>query len=233
MTPQLSSKGQIAVFAKLVLQLVGTLALILAVAVAVMLVVLPGWLQNQDEPTKSDYLVVLAGDNHRLLKASELYRAGYAPKLLLSNERERPLSRIEILTNELGFPLPPKRRVVRELIFQHAGVPSDAVQEFGNALVSTLEEAEALKALLGNRTFKAIIVTSAFHAKRAKITFESVMPQAHFLVLSPPERTIAQRWWSDPDSALLVMSETAKLLHFWLGSPFRGEAQLTHPASIK
>jgi uncharacterized SAM-binding protein YcdF (DUF218 family) len=205
---------------RIILQAIGLLTLL---CVAVGMAVVPywsDWLQIADEPEKADYIVVLDGDGHRLLKATELFKQDFAPTILLSNAYQRPTSRLDNLAVELGYP-EIKPHEFRSRVLQHFGVPPEAIAEFGNGHISTLEEAEALKQFLGARAIRAILVTSPYHARRAKLTFKSVMPQAHFVVVCPPEGRIDPHWWRDQQSALTTLNETAKLFYFWLGGAFR------------
>jgi uncharacterized SAM-binding protein YcdF (DUF218 family) len=211
-------------FLRKVFEFIGILTTVGAVTVAVTLPFLAHWLQPNDTPEPSEYIVVLAGDEHRYLKAAELYQQKMAPVILLSNEYVPPLSRIQKLIIELGYPyLHPYE--FRQRVLEHLGIPKEALVPFGTGNVSTLEEAEALKQLLGDRQVSAILVTSPFQARRAKLTFESVMPRAHFLVVSPPERTIDGRWWRDQQSALLTVLEIAKIAYFWAGGAFHTYAR--------
>jgi hypothetical protein len=85
------------------LQLIGVAALLLAAAAGLSLSVLPNWLEYQDRPAKADYIFPLAGDNSRLLTAIDLYKKGYAPRILVDNERIRPESRFAKLMAEFGI----------------------------------------------------------------------------------------------------------------------------------
>jgi uncharacterized SAM-binding protein YcdF (DUF218 family) len=104
---------------------------------------------------------------------------------------------------------------------RHLGVPSDATGSFGRNLVSTVEEAEALKQFLDDRTGTIILVTAPYQARRAKLIFEALMPTVHWVIVWPPERTLPARWWTDRDAALDAIAEVAKLVYFWGGGAFR------------
>jgi uncharacterized SAM-binding protein YcdF (DUF218 family) len=205
---------------RFVLQAIGLVAVIAAIAAVIAAFTLGHWLQYQDTLQKADYIVPLAGDDHRLLKAAELYKQGFAPTILLSNARVRPPSRIDEINAKLGHPQVGPREE-RKMLLGYLGVPEMATAEFGNGHVSTYEEAEALRAHIGSGSVTIILVTSPYHTRRAKLTFERVMPSAHFMLASPPEGQLHDPWWRDQDSALLVVTETAKLAYFWLGGVFR------------
>jgi uncharacterized SAM-binding protein YcdF (DUF218 family) len=183
-------------------------------------VFLASWLQYQDQPERARYIVPLAGNDLRLIKAAELYKQGFAPKILLGNEQIRPLNRAETLRMELGHPKIDEDQYRFELL-AHFGVPRNATETFGRSLVSTAEEAEALKQYLGDPAGTIILVTSPSQARRAKMIFERTMPQVRWLIVWPPERILPARWWADRDAALDAVMEVAKLVYYWTGGVFR------------
>ena len=213
-------------FVRVALQAVGGLTVLAVLAATLTMLVMGHWLQYQPLLEKGDYLVPLAGDDNRLLTAIELYKQGYAPTILLSNVYVPPFNRAEKLQGELGHPVVHPHQLRREIL-DHIDVPATATAEFGQSHISTTAEAESLRQYLGDRAVKVILVTSPFHARRAAITFKSVMPRAQFLVAVTPEYRLSDPWWREQASALLTMSEVTKLTFFWLGGVFRtpGPAQ--------
>jgi uncharacterized SAM-binding protein YcdF (DUF218 family) len=203
-----------------VLQGIGFLTVLAMLAGVAAFLFLAPWLQYQDQPVRADYIVPLAGDWNRLIKAVELYGQGFAPKILLSNERIRPPTRLNEIAAELGYPRADPLEF-RQRLLAHFGVPASAVESFGQGHISTVEEAEALKRFLAGRARTVILVTSPYQARRAKLIFEHVMPQVRWLIVWPPEGKLPDRWWTDQDAALSTVLETAKLLHYWAGGAFR------------
>jgi uncharacterized SAM-binding protein YcdF (DUF218 family) len=211
-------------YLRVILQAIGIGTVVATIAGVVTVFALGGWLQFEPPLQKADYIVPLAGDDHRFLKAVELYKDGWAPMILLSNARVHSPSRIEMIEAKLGQPrLEPHQ--FRKLLLDYLGVPASATAEFGSGHVSTVEEAEALRNYLGDRDATVILVTSPYHARRAMLTFGRVMPKMHFLVASPPEGRLHDPWWRDRDSAVQAITEVAKLTFFWLGGSFRAEAR--------
>ncbi len=233
---------------RLFLTSLGLLAILGLIAGAVALTLLPSWLQTEDPPERADYIVVLDGDPLRYFVAAELFKAGYAPKVLLSNGRLLPPNRWDRLLVELGWPdIAPNE--VRARALAHLGVPREATAAFGDRLISTLEEAEALRAYLGDRdslvgacpdrrtgthpgsspgqafagtcAARLILVTSPYHTRRVRIIFGDVMPATRFVVVATPEGRIASRWWGDQFSAIATVLETAKIVNYRLGGVFR------------
>lgn len=206
-----------------VLKIVGAFTIAVALCAIPAMIFLGSWLQYETPLQKADYIVPLAGDDYRLLKAAELYRQGLAPVILLSNAHIKPPGRLDTIAEKLGHPRPDEREWRRRLL-DYMAVPVAATAEFGDGHISTVEEAEALRRHIGDRSARIIIVTSPYHTRRAKIIFESVMPKTLFMFASPPEGTLGNPWWRDQTSALLAVTETAKLAYFWLGGAFRKAA---------
>src|SRR5260370_37561776 len=116
---------------RLILTTLGLLAILGLAAGAVALTLLPAWLQTEDPPERADYIVVLDGDPLRYFVAAELFKAGYAPKVLLSNGRLLPPNRGDRLLGELGLPdIAPNE--VRARALAHLGVPAEATGVFGH-----------------------------------------------------------------------------------------------------
>ena len=205
---------------RFVLQAIGLITVIGLAATVAAALSLPRFLQVEDAPVKADLIVPLAGEWHRYLKAAELYKAGYAPRVLLSNSRVRQPTRIDELRREMGLERI-DRRAFRQRLLAHLGVPADATGSFGDGHISTVEEAEALWRHLKGKPARIILVTSPSHSRRARIVFRDVMPEATFMVTSPPEGRLARRWWRDQRSAQFVVSETFKLAYYLIGGRFR------------
>ena len=102
-------------------QVIGVLTVIGLIAAALALPLLPRILQVEDTLQKADFILPLAGDWHRLIKTAELYKAGYAPKVVLSNARVRPPSRYDEIRRDMGFDMPAQREMRRRLML-HLGV---------------------------------------------------------------------------------------------------------------
>ncbi len=205
------------------LQLTGLAVIIGLAAAAAASLVLPRYLQAEDALAKADYIVPLAGEWHRYIRAADLYRQGYAPKVLVSNAKIRAPSRFDKLRVEMGMPAPNPREM-RQRLLEHLGIAKEAITAFGNGHISTIEEAEALRRHLGSKPVRIILVTSPFHSRRARIIFQDTMPNGEFMVTSPPEKRIERRWWRDQKSAQRVVSETFKLVFYYLGGRFRSDA---------
>ncbi|MGE3625455.1 MAG: YdcF family protein [Hyphomicrobiales bacterium] len=206
-----------------IFQTIGTLTLAAAVCAAAAAFILPGWLQFEDGLEKADYIVPLADDYDRIMRAAELYREGLAPKVLLSNARIGHPRRTQRLAEELGYRFP-RPGTFRGELLEYLQVPADAVDSFGDGHVSTVEEAEALKAKLGDGPVRLILVTAPYHARRSKIIFGDILPNADIRIANSRERGLSGQWWRDQYSAQVTVGEAVKLLYYLFGGGFRSSA---------
>ena len=74
---------------RFILQATGLITIIILLAGIGLLAFAGHWMDVNDEPIKADYILPLAGNKHRLIKAAELYNSGYAPIILISNAADR------------------------------------------------------------------------------------------------------------------------------------------------
>lgn len=207
-------------FVRFILQAIGLLSVLGILAGFCMLAFAGYWMDVNDEPIKADYILPLAGDGHRIIKAAELYKQGYAPTILLSNAIIRPPSRLKQLHWKMGYPKYSRTRYLG-LLLPLLGVSSAQLEEFGKGHVSTVEEAEALRAHLGPRNVKLLIVTSPYHARRAKMIFEKILPNSTIAVTVTDEDSFDRSWWNDQSAAQNLVMEFAKTIHYMLGGVFR------------
>ena len=161
-----------------------------------------------DEPLeKAQAIVVLGGDSRagdRLRHAVELYRAGWAPRLVLSGAPFRSyFNESELMAHEakqLG--VPPEHLIL---------APSEAD--------STLEEALGLRAVLAQHDFrKIIVVTSNFHTRRARQIFVGIYrPLGTRVIVSaaPDLRFDPQTWWQQREGRKWMATEVVKNIYTW------------------
>ncbi len=104
-----------------------------------------------DPIAKSDYIVVLGGDNSRAVEAAQLYREGWAPKVIVTSNRDAKL---------LGA------------VAKAYGVPEAALL-IDETSRRTAYHPGAVGKLEGidKRRSRLIVVTTAFHTSRAKACF--------------------------------------------------------------
>ena len=169
--------------------------------------------------TRADAILILGGSSvyaERTRKAAELYKRGIAPKILLTDDGERAgWSRSEQRN-------PPFVDLAKnELTAQ--GIPPEKIEILQPRVSGTFEEAQNLRKKVEETNLKSVlIVTSAYHTRRALWTFEEVLAnsgETEIGIQSPPpgEQTPpASVWWLSPFGWKVVAGEYVKLTYYWL-----------------
>jgi len=180
------------------------------------------WLKRADAPGKADAIVVLAGPYTRSMHAADLYRAGHAPKVVLSEAvREKIWSQLE----ELGIKLPSVPEVHRRVL-QAKGVPAERIEPLGRPALSTADEALAIAQRFGTRGARVIVVTSPSHVMRARLIIERALEGrgVKLIVCATPYETFPDEWWRSQDAAREVLLEWVKIAFFLAGGRFSAAA---------
>lgn len=209
------------------LKFIGLITVLFVTTTAMALGLAGYWLTMDDEPKKADAIVVLAGGYARPLYAADLYLEGYAPLIYLSDPPDSPNT---LLLGRAGVPMPRHAEIYRRLLIGK-GVPGKAIRIYGRDAVSTVEEAEALSKVLGDRPVSFLLVTSPYHVRRAKLIFERAMPAADISVLGTPYEEFPRNWWTDREAAINVVLECAKFTYYLLGGRFRHQENAEPDAS--
>jgi uncharacterized SAM-binding protein YcdF (DUF218 family) len=204
------------------LKVIGFVTVVCIIAGGVGIFLAGYWLQAGDEvdlSKKSDAIVVLGGSYFRPLYAAELYEKGVAPVIYVS----RPIERKDReLLKSVGVNLPLQEEVFGRLL-KKKGVPGDVIRFFGDSVISTAQEAQALKSEIGNERKTLVLVTSPYHVRRAKMVFEDVLPECKVLAMGTPYEVFPKRWWSTRQSALKTVNETVKIIFYMLGGQFESD----------
>lgn len=173
-------------------------------------------LVSHQTPQPADLILVLGGDfwGPRVIKGADLGMQGFAPQVLISGPpyQGRPESNLAI-----------QFLVAR-------GYPMRLFQGFPIRAPSTIAEAVALRPELERRGVKRVLlVTSAYHSRRAKIVFSLYCPGIRFLAIgAPDEHYHAENWWEDASSREYFGSEWSKIFGtiLWEYPKYRVEAFL-------
>ena len=190
-----------------------TLAAAAAVLAAVGAYHIAGWLREPDPPQRAEAIIVLGDDPTRVLQGADLYRAGFARRVLLSAPARSPRwLRLELE----GLQMPWFEEVGRTLLLRR-DVPATAIETFGQRLTSTVAEARAIAALFADGSPTLLVVTSPYHVRRARMIFRDALPHANVLVVASGYEKFPDRWWSERDAAPQVVLECAKLAFYLLG----------------
>jgi uncharacterized SAM-binding protein YcdF (DUF218 family) len=157
-----------------------------------------------DEPAaQSDALIVLGDDNYaadRAFHAAELYREGVAPVVVASGRMLRQnVSLADMMEHDL----------------ESFGVPATSIVKLAHRAQNTREEAVEVARLIQTRKWKrVVVVTSNYHARRARFIFGRVLPSSVSLRVSSARDSDfdPSRWWQTRQGQKLFLSELAGYL---------------------
>jgi uncharacterized SAM-binding protein YcdF (DUF218 family) len=165
----------------------------------------------------ADALVVLAGSSayvERTRLAARLFKDGRAPLILLTNDNERSgWSNAEQRNPYFA------ERAIAELV--GAGVPRAAIEVLPLSVASTYDEARALREYAVAHNLRALlIVTSAYHSRRALWTFRRMFRSSGIIVGVEPVEPGAQTpaasiWWLHSRGWQSVAGEYLKLIYYY------------------
>jgi len=163
-------------------------------------------------------IVVLGGQvPFRALEAAALYRAGWAPRLVLVRGARREEQQA---LQALGVVVPEEWELSREVL-RRAGVPSSAILLGEGEAADTLEELQIAAEALRPGGAPVILVTSKVHARRVRLTWRRVAgSQSRGIVRTARQDPFdPDRWWKEKRFALAVVREYLGLLNYWAGFP--------------
>lgn len=167
---------------------------------------------------KADAILVLGGSatyKERTQKAAELYKSGIATKIFLTDDGTRGSWNVKEQRNPKFVEMAQKR-------LTENGVPPENIEILEPEVSGTIDEAKILanKAREGNLK-NVLIVTSAYHTRRALWTFEREFVKekltANFGILSPQtgiQTPLPQTWWLSPKGWQFVAGEYLKSFYY-------------------
>jgi uncharacterized SAM-binding protein YcdF (DUF218 family) len=177
---------------------------VLLVIVAVWLPFAGTLLVESEPPVAADAIVVLAGNSYgRLPHAQQLRALGFARVLIVSNE---PVHTHGLETTWLAL--------------HRAGVSAPDIPDADLIVMdnpppeSTIDEARRAADIMGSRGLhSALLVTDAFHSRRAAMLFRAAFAHQGLTVRSTPaqDEFDLPHWWAQPVSARRVAEEWTKL----------------------
>jgi uncharacterized SAM-binding protein YcdF (DUF218 family) len=179
----------------------------LVIALAAWLVLAGDVLIDAEAPAPADAIVVLGGNaTGRLPRAEQLRSEGYADLLVVSNEpvHTHGLETTWLSLHRAGMAAPE--------------IPDSSLLVIDDPLPSsTLDEARRAADLLQARGLhSALVVTDAFHSRRAALLFRAAFAHKGLSVRSVPvaDSLDLAHWWTHPVSARRVLEEWAKFLYY-------------------
>jgi uncharacterized SAM-binding protein YcdF (DUF218 family) len=169
---------------------------------------------------KSDAIVVLGGSHtyvERTRKAAEIYNKGIAPKIYLTDDGEQAgWSQVEQRN-------PPYVELARNLLIAN-GVPAENIEILEPRVSGTIDEARILSDKAKSANLRSLlIVTSAYHTRRAFATFQKVFNEnnqsVELGIAAPPtgEQTPPPfSWWLSIFGWKIVAGEYVKSFGYWV-----------------
>jgi len=172
------------------------------------------FLVARSELASADVLVLLSGApnyTERAQRAAELWHEHRAPRIVLTNDGTRgPWSQAE-QRNPFFY-----ERTLAELL--RAGVPKESVYVLPQQVSSTYDEAnEVRKYAEANGVRSVLVVTSAYHSRRALWTYRRVFNDNKFVIgMSPAAAPNPAVWWLTVEGWRTVPVEYVKLIYYWI-----------------
>jgi uncharacterized SAM-binding protein YcdF (DUF218 family) len=180
------------------------LSLLMAQPVAVSL---GAYLIRDDGAAPADAALVLAGDatGGRILRGCELARAGLVRTVYMSG----PFAVYGRNEADLAIDFAVARGCDPRW-FQPLYTNADSTRDEANIYVSALRS-RGVKSLL--------LVTSAYHTRRAKAVFEKVAQGSPAIraVAVPDAATAPERWWKTRPARKVIFMEWTKTFAEWIG----------------
>jgi uncharacterized SAM-binding protein YcdF (DUF218 family) len=211
-SPRPARRGAVRLLAASLLLL--TLCLLIYALRAPLLTGLAGYLVVEDELHPADIIFLLNGDfNTRPFRAAELYAQGLAPRIVIARVEPSPAERLGLIPNETD---------ISARILELQGVPPEAIiiLPVPGGVTSTYEEAALLRAYVqANDLRRVIVVTSAFHTRRAGWIVRQELaglPVTVELAAARSPDYDETNWWQSEAGLIAFNNEYIKLGYYLL-----------------
>jgi uncharacterized SAM-binding protein YcdF (DUF218 family) len=163
-----------------------------------------------DSLDHADAIVVLGGRmDVRPFAAVDLYKHGFAPRILISNVLRDPLAAMQLW--------PGQTEVTRQMLLK-LGVPAEAIVKFGDGVSSTYEEARAVLDWAKSSGARTVLIPSElFATRRVRWTFqhEAASTGIRIIVHSiAPRGYNVANWWRDEGGLIDFLNEVIKYFYY-------------------
>ncbi|MBI4445042.1 MAG: glycosyltransferase [Acidobacteria bacterium] len=163
-------------------------------------------------------IVVLGGEvPFRAVEAAELYRQGWASRVLLI---PGPLWEKHLLMRDLEIAYPAEWQVNRAVLVR-MGVPEAAISISRSAAAGTVEELRIALGELGPGSRPIILVSSKAHTRRVTLTWRFVSAGKRKGIVRPARRDPfdPDQWWRQRRFVMEAVREYLGIVHYWIGYP--------------
>jgi uncharacterized SAM-binding protein YcdF (DUF218 family) len=158
------------------------------------------FLDVRQQPHLADFIVILGGRANRPETAIELYRQGYAHRILASGDPPMVRSYLQILHS--------------------AGIPDEVILTNDRGTSTWNEAQQVLEILQQHGARSALVITDAVHTRRSEATyrhFQTGTPTAIQLTfIAAEEDFMKDNWWRDAEGIKFVTEEYGKLVYYCL-----------------
>ena len=171
----------------------------------------------KDNLQKADCIVPLLGDPcFRFKKAVELYNKGYSKNIVISYVPEQEHEYYSFYNYIYGMKVLSSKEYNLS-VFKYFGMDPQGIYFTNLPSTSTYEEAVAIKEIMLKEGFKSmILVTSAYHARRAMIIFKWVFRNTGIKIYNctaKNELFNPHCWWVKERDVKEVVLEYSSMIH--------------------
>ena len=172
-----------------------------------------------DQPLqKADAIFVFAGTlTERPMEAAELYREGYAPRIVVTRAT---IDQATFQLEKRGIRIPTQHDLTTDVLLQ-LGVPTGALIAPSFVHDNTAEEARTLGELARmHRWRRVILVSSKYHLRRLTLAARRALRGTDVEVIARGSRydpSVPATWWTRRRDIRWVASEVPKFLAYALG----------------
>ena len=198
--------------------LAGISALLIVAAGAYSFAEVGNFLAREDPLQKADAVFVFAGRYvERPLEGGDLYREGYAPRIVITRDRDdMPVPALERRGIDISTHVEVTRRMLQEM-----GIPDEAIITPDRIHDHTSDEAETLRQLaLKYQWRRVILVSSKYHLRRVALAASRAMRGTGVEILLRSTRydnSTPGRWWTRRADIRWIASEVPKFIGYRLG----------------
>jgi uncharacterized SAM-binding protein YcdF (DUF218 family) len=175
-------------------------------------------LVRSDTVARADAIYVLDGSFvERAVEAADLFRAGFAPRILISRGSRDPSE--QVLDAE-GVHLPTHAEIARDALVDHLGLPAAAVETLNDPVGSTADEAEVIVPRARREHWSGLIViTDRASTRRAGYIFRKKLGPGVSVIAWSPRRDAYDpgHWWTSRPMVRTTFYELPKMLIYWMG----------------
>jgi len=163
------------------------------------------------QPADVIFLLNSAFDT-RPFRAGELYLQGLAPLIVIARAENTPVVDLGLVPNDTDISVG---------VMEKLGVPPEKIiiLPVPGGATSTFDEADALKQYVEtNQVQRIILVTSAFHTRRARWIFDkafSELPVTLEMAAVPYKGFDQTNWWKNETGLITLNNEYIKLVYYW------------------